>query len=147
MFLYHLSKKIFPTQIPASSITISLSWLSYVIAQFFLSRHGCTFSDLSLEFPCWPQDLISLTQFKLLKSSPIYLFLLFSFILIYFQNMKTFSPSHQNPTLLSLSPFPLSAPWLIQHWLQSVWVFLPPFQCFFHLSSTALFCISALYRL
>lgn len=147
MFLYHLPKKIFPAQFPTSSITISLSSLSHVIVQFFLSRHGCTFSGLFTEFLCWAHDLISLNTISIAQKLSYLTFHSLLFILISLQNMKTFSPSHQNPTLHSLSPFPLSSPRLIQYWFQSGWVFLPSFQCFFHLSSTGLFYTTALYRL
>lgn len=117
MFLYHLSEKIFPTQVCVSSITISLSWLCHVIVQFFLSRHGCTFSGLLLEFLCWPQDLIFLNTTPIAQK---FSYLTFPSLLIHLNFLskhETFSLSHQNPTLHSLSPYPLSSG-LTQHWLQ-----------------------------
>lgn len=118
LFLYHLSEKIFSTQVSISSITISLSWLCHVIAEFFLSRHGCTFSGLLLEFLCRPQDLTFLNTIPTAQK----LYLTFPSLLIHLNFLskhETFSPSHPNPTLHCLSPYPPST-------LIAVWIFLPP---------------------
>lgn len=114
----------FPTQITTFSITVSLSWLSHLILQFFLSRHGCVFFDLFLEFLCRSHDLISLTPISIAKQLSYSIFHSFLIHLHSPSNMKTFCPSHQNPTLHSPLQFPLSSPRFIQRWLQSVRLFL-----------------------
>lgn len=126
MFLYHLPKKIFPAQFPTSSITISLSSLSHVIVQFFLSRHGCTFSGLFTEFLCWAHDLISLNTISIAQKLS---YLTFHSLLIHLnfpskhENLQSFSSkSHSSFSLTIPSLFSQAHPILI-----SVSLSIPPF--------------------